>query len=185
MLNGSRWLAISLSLATLFAMPGAAHARLQCVPYARTVSGIAIHGNAHTWWQQADGVYQRGPAPRKDAVMVFRATAAMPYGHVAVVREVVDARHVRLDHANWSRPGMIEHEAMAEDVSEAGDWSEVRVWFDPIHALGGRTNPVFGFIYNAPPAPAATQLVSAGATATPASPGAHADAGQTLLSAAG
>ncbi|MBF7015270.1 hypothetical protein QUC32_30320 (plasmid) [Novosphingobium resinovorum] len=62
-----------------------------------------------------------------------------------------------LDHANWSRPGMIEHQALAEDVSEPGDWSEVRVWFDPIHALGGRINPVFGFIYNSTPHPTGTE----------------------------
>lgn len=148
----SRWLLPIFTLLAL-AMPVQAYARLQCVPYARQVSGVDIHGNAHTWWQQADGVYQRGAAPAKDAVMVFRSTRAMPYGHVAVVRHIVDARHVLLDHANWSRAGMIERRALAEDVSQAGDWSEVRVWFDPIHALGGRTNPVFGFIYNAPSQP--------------------------------
>ena len=28
---------------------------LQCVPYARQVSGIRIFGDAHTWWDQAEG----------------------------------------------------------------------------------------------------------------------------------
>lgn len=160
----NRWLLALGVLATPLAAPAPAFARLQCVPYARDVSGIEIHGNAHTWWKQADGVYRRGTTPLQDAVMVFRSTSAMPYGHVAVVHEIVDARHVLLDHANWSRPGMIEHQALAEDVSEAGDWSEVRVWFEPIHALGGRTNPVFGFIYNSTPQPAGNaemQIVSA------------------------
>ncbi|EIZ78768.1 hypothetical protein WSK_2816 [Novosphingobium sp. Rr 2-17] len=128
-----------------------AFARLQCAPYAREVSGIDIHGNAHTWWQQAEGIYQKGSAPKEQAVMVFRSTPAMRYGHVAVVSKIVDARHVLLDHANWSRPGMIEHQSLAEDVSSAGDWSEVRVWNDPSHSLGLRANPVFGFIYKAQP----------------------------------
>lgn len=164
----NRWLLALGALAMPLAAPAPAFARLQCVPYARDVSGIDIHGNAHTWWKQADGVYRRGTMPRKDAVMVFRSTSAMPYGHVAVVHEIVDARHVLLDHANWSRPGMIEHQALAEDVSEAGNWSEVRVWFDPIHALGGRTNPVFGFIYNSTHQPAGNaqmQIISAEADA--------------------
>ena len=30
---------------------------LQCVPYARDVTGIDIYGDAHTWWQQAAGRY--------------------------------------------------------------------------------------------------------------------------------
>ena len=47
----------------------------------------------------------------------------MRVGHVAVVDKIVDERHVVLNHANWSRPGMIETSAMAEDVSENGDWS--------------------------------------------------------------
>jgi hypothetical protein len=71
-----------------------------------------------------------------------------------MIREVVDSRHVMLDHANWSGPGMIEHNALAEDVSEAGDWSNVRVWYGPSHSLGSRENPTFGFIYgSSAPAP--------------------------------
>ena len=72
----------------------------------------------------------------------------MRAGHVAMVHRIVDARHVLLDHANWSRPGMIEHSAMAEDVSPRGDWSQVRVWFAPIGALGTRVAPTYGFIYS-------------------------------------
>jgi hypothetical protein len=30
-------------------------AYLQCVPYARQVSGIQIYGDAWTWWDQAAG----------------------------------------------------------------------------------------------------------------------------------
>jgi surface antigen len=120
---------------------------LQCAPYARSVSGIDIHGNAWTWWDQASGLYQRGQQPRIGAVLAFRATAAMPFGHVAMVSQIVDQRHLLLDHANWSGPGRIEHAALAEDVSEAGDWSNVRVWYAPSGGLGTRTNPTYGFIY--------------------------------------
>ncbi|MBT0668262.1 CHAP domain-containing protein [Novosphingobium profundi] len=136
---------------TLFALSTASEAAfahvLQCVPYAREESGIAIHGDARTWWKQAAGVYARGEEPEVGAVMALAPTGAMPLGHVAVVSKIVDARHVLLDHANWSRPGMIERGVLAEDVSDAGDWSEVRIWFAPTASLGSRHNPVYGFIY--------------------------------------
>ncbi|MBO9724030.1 MAG: CHAP domain-containing protein [Novosphingobium sp.] len=136
---------LSLALQA-FATPALAQ-HLQCVPYARAQSGIGIHGNAATWWEQAKGTYKRGHMPEPGSVLVFKSTGAMPYGHVAMIREVVDSRHVMLDHANWSGPGMIERNALAEDVSEAGDWSNVRVWYGPSHSLGSRENPTFGFIY--------------------------------------
>lgn len=124
---------------------------LQCVPYAREVSGIDIQGNARTWWSQAEGRYERGHEPKVGAVLAFQATGSMPYGHVAVVAKVIDERRVMLNHANWSSPGQIERNALAEDVSAAGDWSEVRVWYAPIGKLGLRPNPTFGFIYNQTP----------------------------------
>ena len=120
---------------------------LQCVPYARLVSGVQINGDAHTWWKKAEGRYARGTAPNAGAGRAFRATSAMRAGHVATVSKVVDDRHVLLNHANWSRPGMIERSAMAEDVSVKGDWSEVRVYYAPIGKLGLRASPTFGFIY--------------------------------------
>jgi surface antigen len=127
-------------------------AYLQCAPYARAESGIEIHGNAGTWWNQAAGHYRRGAEPQVGAVLAFQPTRAMPIGHVAVVAEVVDSRHIRLNHANWSGHGRIEHGALAEDVSANGDWSVVRVWYAPQHALGLRTNPTYGFIYADAPA---------------------------------
>jgi hypothetical protein len=145
----------ALLLALCTAAPAIARGQLQCVPYARDVSGIDIHGNAWTWWDQASGLYERGQQPRVGAVLAFRATSAMPFGHVAVVSQIVDSRHLLLDHANWSGPGRIEHAALAEDVSEAGDWSSVRVWYAPAGGLGSRTNPVYGFIYANTPAAAA------------------------------
>jgi len=133
------------------AMAVPAQAHLQCAPYAREVSGINLHGNADGWWDQASGIYARGNEPQVGSVLAFRATHVMRAGHVAVVAKVVDARHVLLNHANWSRPGMIEHGAMAEDVSPNGDWSQVRVWYAPTHSLGLRPSPTYGFIYGRSP----------------------------------
>jgi hypothetical protein len=124
---------------------------LQCVPYARQVSGIEIYGNALHWWGKAEGRYAKRREPIPGAVLAFRPTRAMPLGHVAVVGEIVDERRVLLDHANWSGPGMIERRALAVDVSAEGDWSAVRVWYAPIGTLGARENPTFGFIYSQAP----------------------------------
>ena len=120
----------------------------QCATYARAISGVNIHGNAWTWWDQAAGRYERGETPKVGSVMSFRRTARMPLGHVAMVSEVVSDREVLLTHANWSRPGGVERNVRAVDVSAAGDWSEVKVWFAPVGGLGTSTYPVNGFIYS-------------------------------------
>ena len=131
--------------------PAAARGYLQCVPFARAESGVEIRGNAKTWWSQAAGQYERGDEPRKGAVMAFAGTRGMPMGHVAVVKKVVSDREILIDHANWSpingRRGQIERDVRVVDVSSAGDWSMVRVWYAPIGDLGLRANPVQGFIY--------------------------------------
>lgn len=127
---------------------------LQCVPYARQVSGIKLFGDAHTWWGQAQGHYARGFAPKVGAVMTFKPHGKMVLGHVATVSRIIDARTILVRHANWSimhgRAGQIENDVRAVDVSPNNDWSAVRVWFDPIKALGGTAWPVQGFIYNRP-----------------------------------
>ena len=125
---------------------------LQCVPYAREVSGIDIYGDAHTWWEQAAGRFERGHTPRVGAVMAFVPHANMRLGHVAAVSRVIDSRTVLLDHANWSpidgRRGQIERGVKAVDVSPANDWSAVRVWYHPLQGLGKTAWPVQGFIYS-------------------------------------
>ena len=124
---------------------------LQCVPYARQVSGIQIYGDALTWWDKAEGRYARGSRPKPGAVMSFRPHGNMELGHVAAVSRVIDSRTVLLRHANWSvingRRGQIEDNVRAVDVSDSNDWSEVRVWYAPIGALGTTAWPVNGFIY--------------------------------------
>jgi surface antigen len=138
--------AVFLSCVMMLATPVLARG-LQCVPYARDVSGIAIRGNAHTWWDQAAGRYARGQAPRVGAVLAFSSIRGMRNGHVAMVSAVLGDREVLLDHANWSRRGGIERGVRAVDVSAAGDWSRVRVWFGPIGGLGSTAYPTKGFIY--------------------------------------
>ena len=141
-----------MTVTGLFAsVPAAAKSYLQCVPFARAESGVEIRGNAKTWWSQAAGTYARGEEPRKGAVMAFAGTRGMPMGHVAVVKKIVSDREILIDHANWSpingRRGQIERDVRVVDVSDAGDWSMVRVWYAPIGDLGLRANPVQGFIY--------------------------------------
>ena len=126
----------------------------ECVPFARAMSGIQLHGNAATWWTQADGRYERGRRPKVGAVLVFRPTDAMRLGHVAVVSQIVGPRVVMVTHSNWSRiggaRGQVERDVTVTDISDAGDWSRVRVWYHQNEALGGSGYPTFGFIYGAP-----------------------------------
>ncbi|MFZ1741688.1 MAG: CHAP domain-containing protein [Pontixanthobacter sp.] len=126
-------------------------AYLQCVPYAREQTGIQIYGDAHTWWDQADGKFARGNRPKVGAVMAFQPYRNMQLGHVAAVSKVIDSRTVLLRHSNWSpingRRGQIENDVRAIDVSPGNDWSMVRVWYDPIQDLGTTPWPVQGFIY--------------------------------------
>ena len=142
----------------------AQYSYLQCVPYARQVSGIRIFGDAHTWWNQAEGHYARGRTPRVGAVMAFSPHGNMRLGHVAAVSRIIDSRTVLLRHANWSeidgRRGQIEDNVRAVDVSPDNDWSEVRVWFAPIADLGTTRWPVRGFIYNKAPGDAPPAAVS-------------------------
>ena len=126
---------------------------LQCVPYARALTGVEIRGDAHTWWGQAEGRYQRGTTPKVGAIMAFRPYGNMRLGHVAAVRRIVDKRTLIISHANWSTidggRGHIEEDVRVVDASEANDWSRVRVWYTPNAALGTTEWPLNGFIYPA------------------------------------
>ncbi|MGH6617162.1 CHAP domain-containing protein [Sphingomonas sp.] len=139
--------ALVLSCALLTATPASAQF-WQCAPYARTISGINIHGNANTWWGQAAGRYARGHAPKVGAVLSFASSGRMRLGHVAMVSGIVSDREVLLTHANWSRRGGIERNVRAVDVSAAGDWSLVKVWFAGNGGLGTTAYVANGFIYS-------------------------------------
>lgn len=117
---------------------------LECVPYARLASGIAIRGDAWTWWNQADGRYVRASRPAIGAVLVFARTQRLPLGHVAVVTAVLGVRAIEVAHANWI-PGAVTEGVRVIDVSTAGDWSAVRV-FNARAGAFGRVYPSMGFI---------------------------------------
>jgi hypothetical protein len=142
---------IILSLLIVAAPAAALNEGLQCVPYARALSGVTIFGDAHTWWGQAEGKYDRGDDPKVGAVLAFRPHGNMRLGHVAAVRRVLDDRTIIISHANWSTiggvRGHIEEDVRAVDMSEDNDWSRVRVWYTPNEALGSTEWPVHGFIY--------------------------------------
>jgi surface antigen len=140
--------------ATAIPLPEPApRAHWECVPFARAISGVEIYGDARTWWGQAEGRYARGNRPRVGAVLAFVPHGAMQLGHVAVVSGIIDRRTITVSHANWSlingTRGQIERDVTVRDVSEAGDWSAVRVWYAPLADLGTTAWPVHGFIYGA------------------------------------
>ncbi|MEG3171032.1 CHAP domain-containing protein [Sphingomonas sp. ZB1N12] len=139
--------ALVVSCGLMTATPAAAQF-WQCVTFARSVSGIEIRGNANTWWDQAAGRYERGHSPKAGSVLAFSPTSRMRVGHVAMVSKVVSDREVLLTHANWSRPGAVETNVRAIDVSDAGDWSKVKVWYGPQGDLGTSVYPTKGFIYS-------------------------------------
>jgi surface antigen len=156
--------ALAAAVAVIFAPAGAsADTYWQCVPFARLISGIQIFGDAWTWWQQAAGRYETGFTPRAGAVLCFKPTARMRLGHVAVVSQVLTDRVVQITHANWSpiegSRGKVEKDVTVIDVSADGDWSQVKVWYDPNRDLGGSTYATHGFIY---PDATARMLASSG-----------------------
>ncbi len=119
--------------------------RVWCVPYARTLSGLEIRGDAKDWWGKAHNIYERGNEPVVGAVMSFRATGGMPRGHVAVVSEIVSDRELVLNHANWNR-NEVSLKMGVKDVSKHNDWTLVRVESQP--GQYGNFYPVNGFIYS-------------------------------------
>ncbi len=177
----TRALVGSLAAATFIALAPAgavADTYWQCVPFARLISGVQIFGDAWTWWRQAAGRYETGFTPRSGAVLCFKPTARMRLGHVAVVSQVLTDRVVQITHANWSpiggSRGQVEKDVTVIDVSAQGDWSEVKVWYDPNRDLGGSTYATHGFIYQDTPAKVMATinvvLSCPASAATPASP---------------
>lgn len=119
---------------------------LQCVPYAREQSHIPIYGDAYTWWDKAEGRFVRSSVPSQGSVMVLYNYAGPNRAHVAVVREKISEREIRVDHANWLDDGAIYVNDPVKDVSPDNDWSQVRVFNIRAGAWGGRTYDVKGFI---------------------------------------
>ncbi|MGE0829652.1 MAG: CHAP domain-containing protein [Hyphomonadaceae bacterium] len=123
---------------------------LQCVPFARGLSGIQIFGDANTWWASAAGRYPRSSLPAPGAVLVLEGYRTTARGHVAVVTAMVSAREIRVDHANWMNGGEVTRRVPVLDVSPNNDWTEVRVWHIPSGSWGARIYRAEGFIHPVP-----------------------------------
>jgi surface antigen len=129
--------------------PSAFAGFLNCVQYVRQVSSVELSGNAWMWWNNAKGHYNVGHRPARNSVLVFQRTKAMPSGHVAVVRDVVDRRTILIEHANWApRNGMKGRVSteVVEDISVNNDWTSVRVMHRPSRSFG-KPYATNGFIH--------------------------------------
>ena len=120
---------------------------LQCVPYARRLTGLEIRGDAWTWWQTAASRFERDSRPAIGSILVLRKTGRLRYGHLSVVTGLVSNREILVEHANWLNRGRIHKDIPVRDVSPNNDWSAVRVWYVPGQTLGARTYPAHGFIH--------------------------------------
>ena len=132
-------------------------ASVECAPYARQASGVQLFGDAASWWDAAAGRYARGSEPSPRAVLVFRRTARLPSGHVAVVTALRSPREIDVTQANWVH-GQVARSEPVVDVSPGNDWTAVRVWWAPLGRLGSGTYPTWGFI--APGQPTLAEVVA-------------------------
>ena len=126
---------------------------LQCVPYAREMSGIQLRGNAHTWWNKSIGHYQRGSKPKVGSIMVLSKTSRLRFGHLAVVKRIIDSRNIEVAHSNWGGDkytrSYIYRRMPVVDTSPNNDWSQARFWNYPSSSYGS-VYAVSGFIYPNP-----------------------------------
>jgi hypothetical protein len=120
-------------------------ASVECAPFARALTGVALSGAAADWWHQAQGRYTRSQQPDVGSVLVLRRSGRLPSGHVAVVSQVVSRRRILVTQANWVHHRVTEDQPVI-DVSENGDWSAVRMWWPPSGQMGTGDYPAFGFI---------------------------------------
>ena len=130
------------------ARPGDAVGRgaaVECAPFARALTGVSLSGAAADWWPQADGRYARTQTPEIGSVLVLRRSSRLPYGHVAVVSQVISRRQIMVTQANWVHHRVTEDQPVI-DVSAAGDWSAVRMWWPPSGQMGAGDYAAFGFI---------------------------------------
>ena len=75
--------------------------------------------------------------------MAFSTSSKLSRGHLAVVSRRISDREIKIHHANWER-NKVSLDMGVIDVSEAGDWSRVRVESQP--GTYGGVYPVDGFI---------------------------------------
>jgi surface antigen len=123
---------------------------LESAPFARAVSGVELRGAAADWWPQAEGRYRRTQTPAVGSVLVFRRSARLRDGHVALVSRVLSDRRLLATHANWVRH-QVSEDAPVIDVSPGNDCTRVRVWWPPTNQMGVTEYATFGFIEANPP----------------------------------
>ncbi len=148
---------------SMLAGGGVAYPGISCAPFARELSGIALYGDAASWWDQANGRYRRSQRPVLGAALVFEREPRLQSGHVSVVSRILGERQIQVTQANWV-VGSLDVDQLVVDVSERNDWTEVRVWWPPIGQLGAHAYPTYGFIDPSEPA-SREELVRATATA--------------------
>jgi len=118
---------------------------LDCVPFARALSGVQLRGPAADWWPAAEGFYQRTRAPEPGSVLVFPRSDRLPQGHLAVVSRVLSERRITVTQANWEH-GRVTADQPVLDVSPDNSWTSVRVWWPPSRQLGAAAYATNGFI---------------------------------------
>ncbi|PPQ28567.1 CHAP domain-containing protein [Rhodopila globiformis] len=136
---------LCLALAACGSRDTGVRAAVECAPFARALTGVALSGPAAGWWWQAAGRYDRGPRPETGSLLVFRPSRRLPDGHVAVVSRVLSRRRILVIQANWQHHHVTQDQPVI-DVSEDGDWSLVRVWWPPAERMGASAYPTYGFI---------------------------------------
>ncbi len=118
---------------------------VECAPFARSLTGVALFGAAADWWPESQGRYSRGHAPDVGSILVFRRSSRLPEGHVSVVTRVLSRREILVTQANWVHHRVTDDQPVV-DVSPSGDWTEVRVWWPPSGQMGTSVYATFGFI---------------------------------------
>ncbi|HET8995900.1 MAG TPA: CHAP domain-containing protein [Acetobacteraceae bacterium] len=120
-------------------------AAIECAPFARALTGVSLSGAAADWWREAGGQYARSHRPVVGSLLVLRRSSRLPSGHVAVVSRVLSRREILVTQANWVHH-RVSQDQPVEDVSPAGDWTRVRVWWPPADQMGIKEYAAFGFI---------------------------------------
>jgi hypothetical protein len=120
-------------------------APIECAPFARALTGVALAGEAADWWYEAQGRYARSDAPAVGSILVLRRSGRLPYGHVAVVSRVLSRREIMVTQANWLHHRVTQDQPVV-DASDAGDWSSVRIFWPPAGQTGAHEYAAFGFI---------------------------------------
>jgi hypothetical protein len=122
---------------------GGRSAAIECAPFARALTGVALSGDAADWWREAAGHYARSSQPAVGDLLVFRRSSRLPAGHVGVVTQVLSRGIVLVTQANWVHH-RVGQDQRVEDLS--GNWTRVRVWWPPSGQMGITPYATYGFI---------------------------------------